>query len=81
MSVLITATPAHQTEPARRVAQVDSVCSAQFDRKFVHVIEKAPGEKAGPGLRWVAQTSKAAPPVTDGASSCLTYLTGVDLVR
>jgi len=81
MAVLITASPTHQTESAGPVAQVNSVCGPQFDRKFVHFVEKAPSEKGFPGLRPIAQTLKATPLVTDGASSCVTYLTRVDLAR
>jgi hypothetical protein len=81
MAVLITATPAHRNGPARPVAQSTSTCSALFDRKFVYFVEKTPSEKDAPGLRLVAQTSTTPPLVTAGPSSCVTYLTRLDLAR
>jgi hypothetical protein len=81
MAVLITASPAHRPESAGPVAQVNSVCSAQFDRKFVHFVEKTPSEKHGPGLRLVAGGSKAMPLVTADGSNCVRELTRGDLVR
>jgi hypothetical protein len=81
MAGLITASPARQIEPIRQDAQVNFACSAQFDRKFVHFVEKAPSESGAPGLRLIVQTSKDTPLVADGASSCVTYLTRLDLGR
>ncbi len=81
MAVLITAEPAHPSEPARRAPEINSVCSAQFDPNFVHFVEKPPGEKSGPGIRQVAEASKTAPLVTAGGASCVTELTRGDLVR
>jgi len=81
MAVLITATPSHPSKPAPAAPQMNSVCSAQFDPNFVHFVEKTPGEKPGPGLRLVADASKATPLVTAGAASCVTELTRGELVR
>jgi hypothetical protein len=82
MAVLITATPAHRNGPARPVAQSTSTCSARWlDPKFVHFVEKAPSEKDAPGLRLVTQTSTTPPLITAGPSSCVTYLTRLDLAR
>jgi hypothetical protein len=65
MAVLITASPARQIEPLRQGAQVNFACS----------------ESGMPGLRLIAQTSKDTPLVADGGSSCVTYLTRLDLGR
>jgi len=81
VAVLIAATPTHQTEPAKPAAQVNSACNLQFDRKFVHFVEKAPSEKDAPGLRLIAQTSTPTPLVTEGDSSCVRELTRLDLGR
>ncbi len=81
MAVLIATAPAQPAKPTRSVAQLPYACSARFDQNFVHFVEKAPSEKDAPGLRLVAQTSTATPLVTDGPSSCMTYLTRLDLRR
>ena len=84
MAVLITSTPAQPSQPlpARQTAPVDQVCSAQWvDRKFVHYVEKTPGEKGAPGLRLIADELAPAPLVTDKGSSCVIQVTRFDLVR
>jgi hypothetical protein len=74
MAVLIATAPAQPTNAPPHVAETPSACSAQFDRDFVHFVEKAPSEKNAPGLRLVAQTTTATSLVTDGSSSCMTRL-------
>ncbi len=82
MAVLIASSPAHPAEPARPVAQIKSACDAQaLDPKFVHYMEKTPGEKDAPDLRLIAEHSKATSLVTPGPSNCVMELTRLDLVR
>jgi len=82
IAVLFSATPAQPTKKAHPIARLDTGCNAQWlDPKFVHYLEKAPSEKAAPGVRLISDELKATPLVTSGASSCVTYLTRLDLVR
>jgi len=83
MALLIATSPTHGAEPSRQVAQIKSGCNARWlDPKFVHFVEKAPSEKAFPGLRPIAQTSNATPLVTSGdPSSCAMEVTRLDLGR
>jgi hypothetical protein len=81
MAVLIIASPAHQSEQPRKVAQVKSACDAQFDRKCVHFVKKTPGEKDTPGVYLITDASKAMPLVTADGSDCVRELTRLDLVR
>jgi hypothetical protein len=82
IAVVFTAPPAQAAQKPHQQARVDAACNAQgLDRKFVHYVERTPGEKDAPGVRLVADQMKATSFVTDGASRCVTYLTQLDLGR
>jgi len=81
-AVLLTATPAQPTEKTHTLAQIESGCNAQsVDPKFVHFVEKTPSERAFPGLRLVSHSTTVQPFVSADASSCVTYLTRLNLRR